>query len=247
MARAGPRATARDRVRRTVLRVSASGAGKEQAAPPAEVRVRIVLNGAAVAELPASPGDLPALAVGHLVLDGRIADADAIAGIQQRKRRDAVEVHVRAAARRPQPLAPALPPGPRLDAAQVHALMKGFLKGAEAYREGGGVHTSAIATMEGEALFASDVGKVNTVDRLAGLALREGFDPHGALFITTGRLTGAMVGKALALGCPVLLSHSGPTSAGLALARGRKATLLGYARGDAFSIYAGPARIALPR
>lgn len=230
---------------REVLRIGARGRAREEASLPEEAAVRLVLNGEPLAELSATPLDLPDLAVGHLVLAGRVrarADVDAVKAAPLR---GGWVVRVTGTGHAPQPPRPRLPLGPRLAAPEVRALMKGLFESAALYREGGGVHTSALANPQGEALVAADVGKVNTLDRLAGQALLRGVDPTGMVLLTTGRLTAAMVARGLALGAPVLVSHSGPTTEGLALAEARKATLIGYARGGAFKAYCGARRLRL--
>lgn len=231
------------RAEREVLEVRRRGRTRVAASLAEEAAVRIAHNGTVVADLAASPVALDELAVGHLVLAGRVRGAGDVRSVEARKARGGHVVQVTGTAHPPKAPAPRLAAGPRLAPAQVLALMKGFLDGGESYREGGGVHTSALVTLEGEALFAADIGKVNTLDRLAGRALLGGADPFGMLLFTTGRLTGAMVARGLALGCPVLVSHSGPTTEGLALAERAGATLLGYVRGGAFRVYAGPARV----
>lgn len=221
--------------------MGARGARREAASVPQEADVQVRLNGRVVARLSASPVALRDLALGHLVLQGRIAVLSDVLRVSARGMR----VDVRARSRRPRRAA--LPKGPRLAPAQVHALMRALSEGSAMYREGGGVHTSALASPEGLRFLAADVGKVNTLDRLAGQALLASEPTRGLVLLTTGRLTGAMVQRGLALGCPILVSHSGPTSQGLALARKAGATLVGYARGGSFKVYGGAARVQRPR
>jgi FdhD protein len=210
---------------------------------PQEARVAVVLNGTRVAQLAASPLDLEALAVGHLLLNGHVARPEHVRQVQVRRWRAEWHVAVHARVERGAGARPRSRP-PRLAPAQVRALVKALLDGAALYREGGGVHTSALATRDGLVHLAADVGKVNTLDRLAGQAARAGTPTAGLVLLTTGRLTGAMAERGLALGCRVLVSHSGPTTAALEAARRARATLVGYARGGGFLVYTHPERIA---
>lgn len=227
-----------------VLQVTRRGRGEEEASLPEEAQVAVLFNGEVVARLAASPVALEELALGHLLLAGRIRGRGDAAQWAVHAGRGELQVRVHGRGGPAKPPQPALPRGPRLGAVHVQALMKALLAGAALYREGGGVHTSALAKPEGLALLAADVGKVNTLDRLAGMALLRGVPTKGHVLLTTGRLTAAMVARALALGCPVLVSLSGPTTQGLALARKAEATLVGYARGGGFNVYCGRARIA---
>jgi len=230
-----------------VQRVTARDTRGERASLADEAAVRIALNGKPFAELTASPMDLRDLAVGHLVLAGRLRDRADLRGVRVRATRGAFEVAVRArtVARRAPVRRP--PRGPTLTAAQVHALMNALRAQGKLYLAGGGVHTSALAEPQRILLVAEDVGKVNTLDRLAGQAFLQGLEPRGLVLLTTGRLTGAMVARGLAMGCPWLVSHSAPTATGLALAKGAGATVAGYVRAQAFVLHAGRQRLARGR
>jgi FdhD protein len=237
------------RTPRAILRVGRDGRARETASVPEEVVVRVLLNRKRLASLTASPLAPEELALGHLALLGRVRTRDDVRSAAVRRWRGEVHVVVEArattASRAPSRQGPTtLPRGPRLKPADVHARMRALLDGSTLYREGGGVHTSALATPSAIVHIAADVGKVNTLDRLAGQALLAGKPTRGHALLTTGRLTGAMVGRGLAMGCALLVSHSGPTHAGVLQAEAAGATLVGYARGGSFNVYTHPRRIA---
>jgi FdhD protein len=228
---------------RRVITVRHGQSREQDASLPEEAVVRVLLNGRRVATLSASPVALEELAVGHLALEGGLRSRSDVRAVRVRRWRE--EFHVAAEARRREfaTVSSRLPAGPRIGAGEVRALMRALMEGAALYREGGGVHTSALATPLAVRFLAADVGKVNTLDRLAGQALLAGERTRGMVLLTTGRLTGAMVERGLALGCPIMVSHSGPTTRALALGERRRATLVGYARGPQFSVYSGKARV----
>ncbi|HEV8360791.1 MAG TPA: formate dehydrogenase accessory sulfurtransferase FdhD [Candidatus Thermoplasmatota archaeon] len=234
---------AEGRVARRVVVVRRRGRRVAEASVPEEAEVRVLHNSRVVATLAASPVALEELAVGHLALQGRVRARADVGRVHVRRWHGAWHVVVEGRAWPPVPPKPRLPRGPALAPAQVRVLMKALVQGAAMYREGGGVHTSALASPQGIVALAADIGKVNTLDRLAGRQLLEGLE-RAPILLTTGRLTGAVVARALALGCSLLVSHSGPTSRALALAEARGASLLGYARGGGFTIYTGARRVA---
>ena len=63
------------------------------------------------------------------------------------------------------------------------------------------------------------------------------------IFYTTGRLTSEMVIKTVRMGIPILVSRSGFTAWGVALAQKAGLTLIGRARGRRFVALAGTDRI----
>jgi len=113
------------------------------------------------------------------------------------------------------------------------------------WRQTGGVHACALAAADGAIVgFTEDVGRHNAFDKLLGRALLDGVDVADKLVVTTGRLSGEIVSKAVACGVCVLASRSAATSLAVALARRFALTLVGFLRGERFNVYAGHERIA---
>lgn len=107
-----------------------------------------------------------------------------------------------------------------------------------------GVHTSAVAVGEELRFVAEDVGRHNSVDKLAGLCLRHNYPMQDLILLTTGRVSSEMLVKAARMNAPVVISLSTPTSLSVELARLWNIALIGYARGRSFHVYAGGHRIA---
>ncbi|MCS7178492.1 MAG: formate dehydrogenase accessory sulfurtransferase FdhD [Anaerolineae bacterium] len=130
--------------------------------------------------------------------------------------------------------------------AQVIRLMRRLQDAAVLHRQARGVHASALA--EGETLLqvAEDVGRHNTVDKLAGLCLRQGQSLRDRILLTTGRISSEMLVKAARMGIPVVVSLSSPTSLSVEMARLWNIALIGYARGNRFHVYTSPHRLSLP-
>ncbi len=111
------------------------------------------------------------------------------------------------------------------------------------YLEAGAIH-GCVLCREGEVLcYMEDVGRHNAVDKIAGWMFRHGVDAGDKILYTTGRLTSEMTIKTVRMGIPVLVSRSGFTSWGVALARQAGLTLIGRARGKRFSALSGIDRI----
>lgn len=111
------------------------------------------------------------------------------------------------------------------------------------YKQAGSVHGCALFSAEGELqYFVEDVGRHNAVDSIAGKMWLDGVSGHDKIFYTTGRLTSEMVIKGAQMGMPFLLSRSGTTQMGHAVATRIGMTLLARCTGKHFLLLAGKER-----
>ncbi|NMM39107.1 MAG: formate dehydrogenase accessory sulfurtransferase FdhD [Glaciimonas sp.] len=120
---------------------------------------------------------------------------------------------------------------------------------ASIYKQAGSVHGCALFDAEGELLyFIEDVGRHNAVDAIAGKMWLDSISGHDKIFYTTGRLTSEMVIKGAQMGIPFLLSRSGTTQMGHAVAQRVNMTLLARCTGKHFLLLTGKQRfIAEPQ
>ena len=138
----------------------------------------------------------------------------------------------------------ALPPDARLRQSVVHRIVETVRTQQSVYRQAGSVHGCALFTHDGELLwFVEDVGRHNAVDAIAGLMWLEGMDGGDKVFYTTGRLTSEMVIKGAQMGIPFLLSRSGTTQMGHAVAHQVGMSLLARCSGHHFLLVAGEERL----
>ena len=126
---------------------------------------------------------------------------------------------------------------------QITALVAGLFESQELYKKTGGVHTTALCDGEDIVLSAEDIGRHNTLDKIAGAYLRLRLAlPHRYL-ITTGRISSEMLQKASRLQAEVLISRTSPSSLSIQLAERMGITLIGYARRNRYNVYTHPERI----
>jgi FdhD protein len=108
------------------------------------------------------------------------------------------------------------------------------------------VHGCALCSTAGEILmFVEDVGRHNAVDAIAGFMWLDGIDGSDKVFYTTGRLTSEMVIKCAQMRIPFLVSRSGLTQMGHAIARQVGITMLGRASGRHYLAFTGKERLVL--
>lgn len=133
--------------------------------------------------------------------------------------------------------------GPSVAPSVLSGLMQQLLRPGGRDGSGRGMHAAALADASGPVLTARDVGRHNTIDRLAGRALRRGIPTAGRILLSSGRLSSEMVAKAARMRVPVVVSRTAPTGLAVELAQAWNLTVVGYARGAGFRVYAAPGRV----
>lgn len=126
---------------------------------------------------------------------------------------------------------------------QVLTMMKEMHENAEAYRTTGGIHTSALSDGKRLLFVVSDVGRHNTIDRIAGVCLRREVATEDKMLLSSGRISSEMLLKAVRLRVPIVVSHTSPTNLAVELGKELNVTVIGYCRGGAFNVYANEWRI----
>jgi FdhD protein len=127
----------------------------------------------------------------------------------------------------------------------VSNLMKQLLESQDLYRLAGGVHTSGLADGQDFRVIAEDIGRHNTLDKIAGRYLMQRMNLPRKVIATTGRISSEMLQKAARLGAAVVISRTSPTSLSIDMAERSGIALIGYARPDRFDIYTHPERIII--
>ena len=127
----------------------------------------------------------------------------------------------------------------------ISDLMEEFRKRSEIHRQTGGVHAAALADHTGVLVFREDIGRHNAVDKVIGAHLIRENSYIGKILLTSGRLSSEILQKAAACRLPIVVSRSAPTDRSVVLARERKITLIGFARGQRMNIYSGEERIVV--
>ncbi|MDD1668120.1 MAG: formate dehydrogenase accessory sulfurtransferase FdhD, partial [Methanomicrobiales archaeon] len=127
--------------------------------------------------------------------------------------------------------------------ADVFDLMDRLAREADRYRTHGGIHSAAIGDGERLILYSEDIGRHNTLDRIAGEALLKGIDLSGRMLVTSGRVSTELAAKAAQLGIPLIASRTSPTDKAVQLCTDAGITLIGYVRGGRFTVYSHPERL----
>ncbi|RNC67524.1 MAG: formate dehydrogenase accessory sulfurtransferase FdhD [Desulfuromonadales bacterium] len=227
------------------------------------------VNGREIATLIASPHDLRFLVAGFLRLQGFVSSVDDFHMLSVCD--DFGIANVRIKGELPERLKPILTSGcgtgvtfslPGMDGrgealtrpdratrrvapTAIFRLMDELAKRADNYKSHGGIHSAAVGDADGTLLLcAEDLGRHNTLDRIAGEALLKGIDLKGKILVTSGRVSTEMAGKCAHLGLAVIASRTSPTDMAVKMCEDAGITLIGYVRGGKFCVYAHPERLA---
>jgi FdhD protein len=226
-----------------------------------ETPVSLTVNGEVWLTFMCTPIDLNALAVGFLFNEGVIKSMDEVASIRLCAAGDNIDIWLTHSADKPdkwrrtsgctggvtalEENAP-IPPvanGGVISPSLVGKLVSMLFESQHLYRQSGGVHTSGISDGETILAVAEDIGRHNTLDKLAGRCLMDGISPSRKIILTTGRISSEMLQKSARMGVSILVSRTSPSSLSIELARRLGVTLIGYARRNQFNVYSHPERI----
>jgi FdhD protein len=129
---------------------------------------------------------------------------------------------------------------------QLYGIVNAMRLQDSTYKTSGSVHGCALFQGEKLLFFVEDVGRHNAIDTIAGwMSLQSGMGTRDNIFYTTGRLTSEMVIKSAQMGIPVVISRSGTTQMGQAVAQHLGLCAIGRAINRHFLCYSAPHRLIL--
>jgi FdhD protein len=120
-----------------------------------------------------------------------------------------------------------------------------LLEGQAGFKRTGGLHAAGLFDSSGNlSALREDVGRHNALDKVIGHALVENQLPLAdRILVVSGRTSFEIMQKALAAQIPVVVGVGAPSSLAVDVARRFNMTLIGFARGDTFNVYAGSRRV----
>jgi FdhD protein len=130
---------------------------------------------------------------------------------------------------------------------QLYGIVNAIRLQESTYKSAGSVHGCALFRGEGMLLFVEDVGRHNAIDTIAGWMWLQDppMESNDKVFYTTGRLTSEMVMKSAQMGVPIVISRSGITQMGHAIAQRLSLCAIGRATNKRFLCYSAPQRLQL--
>lgn len=235
----------------------------EQHEPVQEVSRALIVNGRELATLVSSPHELSYLVAGFLRFHGLITCGEDIQRLSICDDTRTANVTIRGEL--PARIRPVLASGGgagisrdnlHLQTAQsatgqgalaahfvpddLFRLMGQLARQAGGNPTSGGIHAATVGEGRQLMLYSEDIGRHNTLDRIAGEALLKGIDLGGKVLLVSGRVSSETVIKAALLGISLVASRTSPTDLAVRLAHESGITLVGYLRGAGFNVYTHP-------
>jgi FdhD protein len=200
-----------------------------------ESAISLTVNGELWLTFRCTPVNLEALAVGFLFDEGIIQEKEEIAAVQVCEHGDNIDVWINHRIEKPTTWQrtsgctggiTALESIYHLPSAgcskkevitpeQVNHLVRLLITAQQLYRSAGGVHTSVLSDGVAVTAASEDIGRHNTLDKIAGLCLLQ----------------------------DLVISCTSPSSLSILLAEQMGIVLIGYARGNRFNVYSHPERV----
>ncbi|CAG1016548.1 Sulfur carrier protein FdhD [Anaerolineales bacterium] len=230
-----------------------------------EMPVSLTVNGKVWLTFMCTPVHLEALAVGFLYNEGVIQTMDEVVDVRVCEHGDNVDVWLNRAVEEPESwrrtsgctggvTAVDLLAKPnvslhnvdlKLQPDEIERFFEMLLQAQVLYRKTGGVHTSILSDGVKLLVSAEDIGRHNTLDKIAGLCLMNHIPFQAGVLMTTGRISSEMLQKAARLDVPILISRTSPSSLSIEMAERYGITLIGYARRQRFNVYSNSQRVGL--
>jgi FdhD protein len=116
---------------------------------------------------------------------------------------------------------------------------------ATLFKRTGGVHNAALADQNGFLCRYDDIGRHNAVDKALGYAFLNGIPTQDKCLLLSGRVASEILLKAAQADIPLILSRAAPTGLTIDLAQELNMTVVGFARGQRYSIYTHPERVII--
>lgn len=142
-----------------------------------------------------------------------------------------------------------LPPGPVVEPALLYGLPEKLRREQGLFEATGGLHAAGLFSAAGELLcLREDVGRHNAVDKVIGWALLNGKLPlSDCILLVSGRASYEILQKSTVAGAPIVCAVSAASHLAVDVAREFGVTLVGFLRGERFTVYAGEERIEMER
>lgn len=232
-----------------------------------EIGFSLKVNGKQVVTLLCTPAELDAMAIGFLLSEGILQDRDSLVDVNVDEENFIVTVTLknlsedidtkfhkktitsgcgRGITYTDAASLKNLPPNRsmmQVSPAEIRILLQEFRSISALFMKTGGVHSAALADREKIILFSEDIGRHNAVDKLIGKAFLAGQYIEDKILLSSGRISGEIMTKAIRNRISVIVSRTAPTCMSITYGEEHGITLIGFARGDRMNVYTHPQRV----
>ena len=130
----------------------------------------------------------------------------------------------------------------KINATQIIKDIQHLTDEAKIWQKTGGVHVAQLK-YEDNIIIREDVSRHVAVDKVIGAALKCEYDLSKSYISYSGRMPADMLIKVIRVGIPIIISNAAPASSGIDVAKAGNITMVGFVRGNRFTVYTSPDRI----
>lgn len=226
----------------------------------AEESVGLTVNGDLWLGFQCTPVDLDLLAVGFLYNEACLNTVEEIENVHVCNQNDNVDIWLNHPIEKPatwfrasgchggitfsKPL-PVIPQktGNPISASDLLSQIDQFLKMLIDKDHSHGIHTTALCQQNEIIYTVQDIGRHNTLDKVAGYCLLNGLNLEQPVIVITGRISTDMVYKAARMRIPIIISLHSTTDLAIKAAEKLGLTLICHARRGMINVFSHPERI----
>ncbi len=221
-----------------------------------EGTIELFLNKTPIASILATPEMLEELAIGYLICEGIVKNADNISDFKIEEKRIFIGAEETEHLELWRELRSSGCVGVKWEENEsisvtsctvfsVDAIFKSlaFLE-SEIYRETHGTHAACLINTKGECVAkAIDVGRHNAFDKVVGFAYLNGIDVSEHFIFSTGRQSAGMVLKAARAGIPLVATKTAPLNSGIDAAQRTGVCLVCFVSNEIITVFSHPERL----
>jgi FdhD protein len=202
-----------------------------------ETEVTIKLNGRKYRRLYCLGSHLEELALGYFFTEGLATHSDINKNVK------GSEISIYRSAQVKKPRAKNITSRISITEQQVFDWVDTLNESCPLFKKTGGTHVVGIFGGQ-RPLIIEDTSRHCAIDKVIGLAVKNEVELSQGVLVTSCRQTASTMGKAINAGIPIVVTISAPTSLAVEQAQRLGVTLVGFARGRQFNIYANEWRIS---
>ncbi len=130
-----------------------------------------------------------------------------------------------------------------IEADSLREVYREFNQSAPLFKKTGCMHSAAVCDGRRILVIAEDIGRHNAVDKVIGYCIIHNIDVEDKMMLVSGRISSEITAKGARWGIPLIVSRTSPTSHAIERADECRITLVGFLRGERFTIYTHAHRI----
>ncbi|MEW6570229.1 MAG: formate dehydrogenase accessory sulfurtransferase FdhD [Nitrospirota bacterium] len=126
----------------------------------------------------------------------------------------------------------------------IRMLFAKFQEKSDLFRLTGCFHSAALSDGQKILVYADDIGRHNTIDKLVGYCVLKDIPLVNKMILLSCRISSDIVSKCAKWKIPLIASRAAPTDLAIDIATRTGITLIGFLRGDRFNIYTNRHRVS---